>query len=327
MPLLLAWRATCRDHYGDVATELRHSVLGLVSPFVPDPGALMSLTIRFGAIIIGEAALTYVLRDSNPTFVPSTLEISVGSIMFNSFMKDFRLLPGATAVIESINLIPHPTPFVCQRQIKQTAEIRLRSGRHILIRESVSISPCSPLAGSWTSALMNFVTFHSFGCAYPRLTLFRRGLLCGVRGDVSSSWDEEIAERMEVFSFKFGTSWSDLPPLEGTDRCPWVPGNDGCGRSIYVCPNQGRYFGDAGSLVVLNDVLNISTDFLFARRVAPYGTMVAWRLPSQGLCEGQCDNADELLPPEAVILLLRMMKGQTNTTNRYNTQRRRSLSL
>lgn len=308
MPTLLAWRATCRPYHRDVAAELQDSVRTLIAPFVPDQKAFLDLIVEKRALIIGEAALSYILRHPSPT----VLELSLGSLVFEEFMTRFRELPGARENIHTLDRIHHPPTFLSLRQISKTTVLHLISGATILVHESASTSPCSAVAGSWTSALMNFVTPYSFGCAYPRLMLCLRGLICEPRLSALTQMDYDLVKRM-FDSFSLSTSLNHWPPRRNGDndseQLHWTLSDGECGKSLYLCLNQSRYFGDGGSLVVFYDISPATMIYVYARGVAPYGTMVAWRLLASEICSSgcTCDSIDTLLPQEVTISLLRLV--------------------
>ena len=64
-----------------------------------------------------------------------------------------------------------------------------------------------------------------------------------------------------------------------------------------MCPQQGRYFGDDGSLLDFMDPLRADLTLLKERSIPPYGHMAVWRLPSYVICDNQCDEVDDILFP------------------------------
>ena len=77
-----------------------------------------------------------------------------------------------------------------------------------------------------------------------------------------------------------------------------------CGRTLYVCPSQGRFFGDSGSLIMFLDGFLVNLDNLRNRCVAPYGKMTAWRISSKQTCEGRCIEDKSVVPPYVHTILI-----------------------
>ena len=165
----------------------------------------------------------------------------------------------------------------------------------------------SQVPGYWTTALMNFVTAYTMGCAYPRLTFNNRALLSRSRS-VAMDWsDRNVQGRLASHGFDSQyrpNGW----PLYARGVCSTTrPVISMCGKSLYVCPFQSRFFGDPGSLVIFYGGSSVDLQGLRDLSGAPYGPMVAWRLPSQGICEGSCAGDAAVLPPFSVSMLMQFM--------------------
>ena len=273
----------------------------LLTPFVPEPSKLNTLLTRFGAIIVGEAALSYVTRDLD--IIPNTLELATGKITFVQFGACLRsLLQSPSLVASCTTITPIPT-FTALRHVSCITDIRLVSGRRIVIYQSDTTAASSVVAGMWTSLLANFVTSYTFGCAYPRLTFNLRGILSRPRLAALRRDDINVWRTLETrgFEFFFSSSEHDISAQHSLSQ-PTGPTAD-CGRSLYSCTHQGRYFGDRGSLVVLIHVLSVSCSYLQMQYVAPFGPMVAWRLPNLGTCSNDCVHTDDVLPPGVISMI------------------------
>ena len=115
-----------------------------------------------------------------------------------------------------------------------------------------------------------------------------------------------------------------------------------CLRSTYLCPQQGRYFGDKGSLVAVIDLFQTGIQDLKSRSLPPYGIMAAWRLPSDVLCDERCDEVDEIVGPNLLVASIMLDNDLCNspfhlassvdsyrasqfTTHTRSSRRRRSL--
>lgn len=298
---LLTWRRTCRGHYAAVSRELRRNRLDLLTRFLLDPDAFLNQLTLCGGMIVGEAALSYMLRDPDICFV--TLEIAIGNTYFLCFTTLIRDLLEDDGSLQAAMLKTVPTDLAEQRNVSRVAEYRLRSGLVIIVYESATASACSVVAGMWTSALMNFVTEYTFGCAYPRLTLNLRGLLSGPRMETIGWTEFALISRLRQRGFDCRYSSSLWTSYEATGRPSGDLPLEGCGRMLYICPHQARYFGDPGSLVVVPDTLSVDPVFLRSRCIPPYGPMAAWRVSADSLCDSNCQEADPLLPPFALSML------------------------
>ena len=306
MSNLLAWRASSRSNHAAVSRTFHNMRSDIIAQFIPNPTTLLTLLTQFSALIVGEAALAYVCRDS-PT-VLSTLELTTGNVSFLQFSICLRDMVTSLSIMESFNISTPSPSFTALRHISSIAEARLTSGRRILVYGSDSVAACNVVAGMWTSALMNFLTAHTFGCAYPRLTLAGRGLLSRPRLAALSPSDEYLSDALKARGFEFSfspTNWLLSNQLLSSATHFHAPE---CGRSLRLCSHQGRFFGDSGSLLIIIDSLTIDRLYLKSRSIAPYGPMVAWRLPNLEPCYRDCLNTDDILPPNVVSILCRFLE-------------------
>ena len=302
MDSLLAWRATCRDNYAEVNMELRVSLDGLVGRFLPDPSTFLERLIPWSGLIVGEAALSHILRE--PSICSTSLEIAIGNVYFKPFLESLsRLLPLGD-ILDTCVIKPSPDGYPFHQHITRIAEYRLMSGMFIIVYQSCTPSACDVVSGYWTTALMNFVTARSLGCAYPRLTLHRRALFCNMRSSSMDWADHAMARTLARLGFVTGDRAHDWLPRACQNTGSPQPTIKSCGRSLYVCPHQGRFFGDRGSLVVFHDGFAVDFKEMRALSVAPYGPMVAWRLPSSGCCEGSCMKQNRVLPSYVISMLM-----------------------
>ena len=174
----------------------------------------------------------------------------------------------------------------------------------IHVYESATTSPCSPISRSWTSALMNFVTEHSFGCAYPRLTYGRQAIVSDLALHTMNPYEASMLATMAGQGFSFGVEPSRWAPYAARLGPHLPPGVFPCYRDLYICPDQARYFGDRGSLVTYLHPLSDDYRAIRSQAIAPHGPMVIWRLWSSSVCEYGCSHNDEQLPPGVVSVLL-----------------------
>ena len=314
MPTLLAWRATNRSNYADVRSELQSSLHRLLADFVPSPPALLSLVTRTRALLSGEFALCYLLRDDS--FVPYSLDIYVGSVWFDVFIDSFgvsRELSGYQTTWTSNNFDDR---HVDTRHVTDSLDISLSNGRSIIIHAAASSSACHAIACSPSSLGTTFVTEFSFATAYPRLTFSRRAIVCYALLAESSPSEIDAYQRIRNNGFSFEedpASWTEYSgeQYSGVELPPFD-----CLRSLYMCPQQGRYFGDEGSMVCFMDTLSVDVTLLKDRCIPPYGIMAVWRLPSSVACDAQCDEFDDILAPGVLVTSLMFEDESFKATTR-----------
>ena len=292
---LVCWRETCATNYAQSTASLSRTLTRLVSVFLSHPNALLRLITEFGAVIGGEAALAYIRREV--PFRPRSLEIFVGRLEYEPFCRAILSNPDLApdAILASSSVVGYP--LCSQRDIVETLQLRLRSGLSIYLRRSSTLSPLSPITRAYCTALMNFVSPRCFGCAYPRLTLNNRALVCDV-GMRNIDYGDS-ASRTAVVGFGIETS---VNPARWSQYCVWsaTPSNEetvtACWRSHFICPGQGRYFGDRGSLVGLVSPLNSGPEESRDIRALLFGSTIVWRLSSSYRCIMRCEGRDRLLP-------------------------------
>ena len=300
LPLLLAWRRICRNNYLDVRDELRGSLQLLLTEFVPSPDELLSLVTRTRALMAGELALCYVLRDSR--LVPHCLDIYLGNIWFDDFVDAFFNSPSLSGFYVRYSVTDYTETWIASRHTDHTVTLILSTGNTMRIHSAVSSSACHAIACSPTTLGTTFVMADCFATAYPHLTLNKRAIVCPNELPMCPVDELHMYSRLETYGFSYKTeptSWfvstniHDQEPLPATSeiRCP---------KSLYICPQQGRYFGDGGSLLDFMDPLSIDLRSMKERGIPPYGHMAIWRLPSYVLCDEQCDELDDILPPNTL---------------------------
>ena len=299
MRTLLVWRATSRRHYEDVCHELRSSLTALLLDFVPSPTALLKLLTRTRALLSGELAICYLLRDDS--IVAHSLEIYVGSVWFDTFIDEFGASPDLSGHQVDWSMTHHLDRHIKTRFVTDSLNIPLATGKLITIHAAASPSACHAIACSPTSLGTTFITEFSFATAYPRLTFNRRAIVCWDLLENGSDSELDMYEQLEAAGFAFEedpTVWSEYSSslCYGGHLQPFD-----CVRLLYLCPQQGRYFGDAGSMVCFIDTLSVDVASLKDRGVPPYGIMAVWRLPSKVLCDAQCDEYDDLLAPGITV--------------------------
>ena len=308
MRTLLAWRATGRENYKDVCQELRSSLERMLRDFVPSPGTLLSLLTRTRALLSGELAICYLLRDAS--LGAQSLDIFVGSVWFDTFIETFGDSPQLSGYQVRWSMPDHEHSHVITRHVATSLQISLSTGRQLTIHAAASPSACHAIACSPSSLGITFVTEFSFATAYPRLTFNRRAIISWDALAQGDDLELDMYDRFETAGFTFEEDpavWSEYPEeLDSSMHSSPLE----CLRSQYLCPQQGRYFGDDGSMVCFMDPLNVDFVRLKERCIPPYGVMAVWRLPSRVVCDARCDEVDDILAP-GVIATSIMFEDET----------------
>lgn len=289
---LCQWRATCRQNYLQGTASLRRSLMKVLNGFVHDPSNFMSLITRHNALIGGEVALAFILRDS--TYFARSLEIFAGQWDFSALCK--AVLDGPLVLhIQRTTRIEHPRNFALQRLVSETLHIELVNGGSIHIHSSFTCTAISGIARSLTTGLSNYVSGQGFGCSHPRLTLQRRALLSDIALDTRNALDFSVMNNMVTQGFHLSVTPSAWPEYRYSlaDNATIAPFQ--CWRELYICPSMGRFFGDAGSFVNYFDPLAGDAAICVSRSLPPYGSMLIWRLMTTFHCSDSCDELDEFL--------------------------------
>ena len=309
---LTAWRLTCIANYHQACASLRRYLMMLLRIFVPCPQFLAHVITDSHAVFGGELALAFILRDA--AYLPTHLEIYVGHSEFEAVCDD----PSIRATIEDHMYTNNAVFDALHQLVSCTLTIRTILGKTIYIHRSFMTSASAPVTRASCTALSNFVTPYSFGCSHPRLMLKRLALFADVDFPYLPAVQHAIRDSLLKHNFSLAVSpsaWPDYrrcsqyplprtsvdlspaPDRSALDEFGWK-GAGGivqeCWRHQYICPSQGRFFGDRGSLVDFFDPLAGDETRCEANGVAPFGPMVVWRLVSSFECDDGCDFDDIL---------------------------------
>ena len=303
---LLAWRGSCAINYAHATAALKRSLASVVNPFLSHPTALLRIISRYGAVIGGEGALSFIRRQC--PFQPQTLEIFASATLYAPLcyevLSDTLIRPDIVSTVSMVYQYPHNI----QRDVLETTQIVLRSARSIYIRRSSTLSPLSPIVRSMCTALANFVTPHCFGCAYPRLTLSDKSLLSDLAQGPLNDFDAGIMRMLAEQHIETVVDPSSWPQYRLWSPTPSVPDTyKACWRSHYICPNQGRFFGDSGSVVDFIDPIGTPATALQEQGHPPFGTVVIWRISSSYQCPLSCESHDNTLPTGQISTPVIMM--------------------
>lgn len=313
---LTHWRQTCKINYAEMTALFRRSLIKLLNPFVPTPQRLLKIMSEHSGVFGGELALSFLLRD--PSYLPHDLEIFVSHFDFDGIcdavMDDLEISEKIVGCMHINNTVL----VSLRRLVSSTLRLHMVGGRTIFIHRSYTLSPCAPLSRAPCTALSNYVTPYGFGCSHPTLTLARRALLGDLDLPYLTAFDHSILDRLLEFKFSMAVSpaaWQEYRRpsyLENIDD-PEIPhtefAHDGevldpaeehvvakeCWQHRYVCPSQGRYFGDRGSFVDFFDPLDGDEVHCVENNIAPFGPMAIWHVMSTFDCEEGCEYFDEVL--------------------------------
>ena len=313
---LVSWRATCKANYHQACSSLRRYLATLLRPFVPCPHFLIDLVTTSHAVFGGEFALAFVLRDSS--YLPTNVDIYAGDFEFDAICDAILDNASIRGIIDN-HTYANNTPFDALRQlISCTLTIRTSTGKTIYVHRSYTTSASAPVTRASCTALSNFVTAYSFGCSHPRLTLNRRALIADLDFPYLTAVQHASHDALLKRRFSLAVSPGSWPEyrlrrqagrhdaslntpaeLEGQDAggASRTGSRDtalDCWRHRYVCPSQGRFFGDHGSFVDFIDPLGGDEVRCEATGLAPFGPMLVWRILSSFECDDGCDFDDIL---------------------------------
>ena len=172
---LTIWRLTCKANYAHARSSLRRSLVHLLRPFVPNPQYLLDLITKHHALLGGELALAFILRD--PTYCPTHLDIFTSDFEFDAVCDAIIDEPSVRDTIEGHIYTNNPPMDAIRRLVACTLTIRTTRALTIYVHRSYTTSAAAPITRAPCTALSNFVTAYGFACSHPRLTFARRALL------------------------------------------------------------------------------------------------------------------------------------------------------
>nr|VWO99878.1 Gamma-butyrobetaine dioxygenase [Ganoderma boninense] len=290
---LSRWRGTCRTNYHHASFSMRRSLTSRIRAFTPYPQELVDTVTRYGAVIGGELALSFFLR--NETYEARCLDIYASHFHFEKLCDELLHSTSLQPHIAQHSVDTHSLYYALRRLVSASLVIRLHNSRVVYVHRSYTCSSSAPLTRAPCTALSNFVTGFSFGCSHPELTLAHRALLADRELVYLSTHDANSLNHLLSNKFSLAvapTAWADYrrDMIENSLRNP-----EECWRERHICPKQGRFFGDRGSLVGYFDPLGNDEDRCTRGNIAPFGAMAVWRLMSSFECEGGCEHLDEVL--------------------------------
>ena len=269
----------------------------ILAKYVPDPEHLLDLLHQERAVVIGDAALALVLRDLSILGIYLDIALPCTSEgVFEAYLQDTlhaRCIwhsPGRMA--DRLNRTDTLRPFIKLFHLQKGILVRL-------FYSQVS-SAIENVVWSSNSAHVNYFNRTSLGCAYPLLTFRRVGL--------AHSWfaltsiDRRCLAHLLVCGFKFTHI---PPPLMGSSTYTFkISGARSkrfdCYRSLYVCPDQERFLGDPGSMIIFFDTHpNEGMDGTPQSDQVRFGAPAVWRMywgELVGRCVNRCSRFNRFLP-------------------------------
>lgn len=287
IPTLLALRKTNRVLYGHVHHVLRNDRYQLLLHYVPNPEELWQCLDETCAVVGGMAALHFLLR--SPTTLPPILDLYASSLHGERLeqLLEENLDLHLTAIERDADRLG--------RHVAKASTFTISAGRFITVHTSVSVSAFDPIAISPTTAMINWVSHHAFACAYPTLTLQHRAL--GPLAKQSDLTLLALYRHLDDLQFCVTSEPASWPEYGERVPPPLAEWRQPCLRQWFVCPSQGRFFGDAGSLLTLFDLLQADLVSMRQHQQPPFGITVAWRMStSRRPCDGPCTFLDPLVP-------------------------------
>ncbi|OJT07704.1 hypothetical protein TRAPUB_1403 [Trametes pubescens] len=272
--------------------------------FVTDAEILWEHFENYGAVVGGLAALSFVLRDAS--MLPDSLDVFVtmdqAEFLEQMLDEDPDLDLRLTGTVDR----GPSQDFITPRHTSRVATFLCPNGRLLKLCTLSTQSVLDPIVVAPTTALMNWVSPHAFGCAYPTLTLKRRAL----SGSISAYAPGVAALYLVLKTHGFERMrspwcWPEYAALVPPSKRTWFKP---CLSALFLCPQQGRFFGDEGSLINVFDLQSTNHDELRTLHQPPYGVSVGWRLwfGGQRGCDGHCKVRDPLLP-EGVVTVAAVM--------------------
>ena len=290
---LLRWRSTCSVNYIHGTASLRRTLMTRLQPFIPSPLHFVDIVTQHGAVIGGELALSFFLRHED--YRPSCLEIYASNFQYNDLCTAILDEPDIKQCVEKHVFLTSSVYHAMTRLVAETLIIHMKNGRTLYVYQSYTCSSSAPVTRSTCTALSNFVTGHSFGCSHPVLTLAGRGLLADRELMFLSARDNLSIDNLLAHGFSLAVSPTAWPEYRRDIDDDTLRSAEECWREKFVCPSQGRFFGDKGSLVGFFDPLSADEDKCVANNLAPFGPMVIWRSMSTFDCDDGCDFLDDVL--------------------------------
>ncbi|KAL1940515.1 hypothetical protein VTO73DRAFT_7950 [Trametes versicolor] len=265
----------------------------LLQHYLPNPDELWRCLDETHTVVGGIAALLFLLRSASA--LPSTLDVYVSSLhsdrLEQLLEEDLHLF--LSDIEQNTDHLGH--------LVSRAATFTISATRFITIHTSQSVSSLEPIAITPVTALANWVSPHAFACGYPSLTLRRRCIGApptGVHRNLIP-----IYHALRHLQFEIASEPTHWQEYQARVPLPTTTSLHACLRQLYLCPSQGRFFGDPGSLLTVFDILGADHNIMRERHQLPYGISIAWRLSTtHRSCDGPCSERDPILPENFLTL-------------------------
>lgn len=232
---LTRWRLTCKANYDQSTASLRRSLTSMLAVFMPKPVAILSHITQYRAVLGGEFALAFLLRDGS--LLPTYVDIYSSEFDFGPLCSAILADPSISAVTTNHEYTDVGVVDALRTLITRTLVINTNRGTMIRIHRSYTTSAIAPLTHASSTALSNFVTEYGFGCSHPILTLNRRALIGDQELPYLPIADPEVHDRLMEHNFSIAfspTAWPEFRRASSshvtrnvTEASPHNPGRDG----------------------------------------------------------------------------------------------------
>ncbi|EIW60985.1 uncharacterized protein TRAVEDRAFT_46218 [Trametes versicolor FP-101664 SS1] len=223
----------------------------LLLRYTNNPDRLWGHLDETRAVVGGFAALRFMLRIPHVHSDPLDIYVSrmEGARLVQILEEDETLDYDVQAVRDHKD-----DAVILDRGVARTTTFASPSGGVINVHTSLSISSVDPIAMTGISALINWVSPFAFACGYPMLTLRRLSL-----GGAPQQADVRVYtlyHQLYLMGFQIASEPSAWPEYAAFVTTQPIYFHHTCLRHHYVCPGQGRFFGDVGSMVTVFDLIH-----------------------------------------------------------------------
>ncbi|KAL1942560.1 hypothetical protein VTO73DRAFT_6162 [Trametes versicolor] len=230
LPTLRAFSEVAPQHAEWITSHLDSAYDAALSSYVSDTSAFRSNMRMLGAVISGSFALSFLLRNHAPPFMPQDMDLYVPKTNARRFARYLITVEGYQ--LERTTRVPYG------RVVAHQLVIQLKRGaKRIEVIPSTNDSSLYPISHFWATHLMNFLSSDTYCMAYPELTFSGRAVLSPfqlIDHRFPSEYIASLVAKYEARGFDIRVrpyAWTDAPS-HGTD------GGDA------TCPRVRRFFGD-----------------------------------------------------------------------------------
>ena len=194
---------------------LRDRFRQLLNPFVCDVPAFVDALREHGAVISGSLALYYFIPCED--WYPNDMDVYVSHDRFPDFIRAIESHP-SLHFVSSTRSTDSTAGASFSLEVAEVRKYVTPSNRSVDVIRSRRNNPASPLAGFWTSLLVNYVAPDSVACAFPRMVFNGKGY---VKEFGMTSRDETAMRKYMNRRFRGDEFFSFVPELWGTWMDPF----------------------------------------------------------------------------------------------------------